>query len=76
MLRESIEAHRHIALEEEPREKEGREQRLREAVGQLLVETAVAHTGLSRESVHEMLIGDITLNAQGLAVWLARRARR
>ena len=76
MLRESIEAHARIALEEENNPPEGREARLRAAVEELLVEGAVAHTGLPRERVHELLAGDIELNAQGLAVWLARRARR
>ncbi len=77
MLRESIEDHRRIALEEEARGDEaGREARLREAVGQLLIERAIAHTGLPAERVRELLAGDIALNAQGLAVWLARRARR
>jgi glyoxylase-like metal-dependent hydrolase (beta-lactamase superfamily II) len=75
-LRDSIRAHVDIALAEEQRDVEGREQRLRAAVGRLLIDSAVAHSGLPAAAVEQWLAGDIELNAQGLAVWLARRAKR
>lgn len=76
MLRESIRAHTEIALREEANPPEGREERLRKAVEHLLVDGAIAHSGLPREQVVALLGNDVTLNAQGLAVWLARRAKR
>lgn len=76
MLRESIQAHVDIALTEEPNDAPGREQRLEQAVGKLLVDGAMAHAGVSRSQAEAIYAGDITLNAQGLAVWLARRAKR
>lgn len=76
MLRESIRAHAGIALGEEVNPPEGREERLRKAVEQLLIDGAVAHSGLPREQVKALLGNDVTLNAQGLSVWLARRAKR
>lgn len=75
-LRASIEAHRRIALDEEEQPLDGREQRLAAAVDELLVGGAVAHCGMAPERARELLWNDIRLNAQGLAVWLARRARR
>jgi glyoxylase-like metal-dependent hydrolase (beta-lactamase superfamily II) len=76
MLRESIQAHVNIALAEEPDLTPGREQRLEEAVARLLVEGAMAHAGIGRDQAQAIYAGDITLNAQGLGVWLARRAKR
>ena len=76
MLHESIQAHVDIALAEEPNDAPGREQRLQESVGRLLVEGAMAHAGIGRSEAEAIYAGDITLNAQGLAVWLARRAKR
>lgn len=76
MLRESIQAHVDIALAEEPDQTPGREQRLEQAVARLLVEGAMAHTGIGRGQAQAIYAGDITLNAQGLEVWLARRAKR
>lgn len=75
-LRESIETHRRIALEEASRAPQGREQRLREVLAGQLIGEAMAHTGLPRERVEPVLAGDIELNAQGLAIWLARREKR
>ena len=76
-LRQSIEAHVAVALEEEWRPEEGRETRLREALRELLVEQALAHhPRFDRRTLEELLEVDIALNAQGLAVWLIRRARR
>jgi hypothetical protein len=76
MLRGSIRAHAEIALAEEPRDPEGREERLREAVDRLLVDAGTAHSGLAPDAVRRIFELDIELNAQGLAVWLARRAKR
>jgi glyoxylase-like metal-dependent hydrolase (beta-lactamase superfamily II) len=76
MLRDSIQAHVEIALAEEPDQSPGREQRLEQAVGRLLIDGAVAHAGLDRAAAQAIYAGDITLNAQGLGVWLARRAKR
>jgi glyoxylase-like metal-dependent hydrolase (beta-lactamase superfamily II) len=75
MLRESIHAHVAIALAEEQRDSAGREARLQAAVEQLLVDAGRAHCGLSAAAVREVFAADIVLNAQGLAVWLARRAK-
>ncbi|RMG36184.1 MAG: MBL fold metallo-hydrolase [Gammaproteobacteria bacterium] len=76
MLRNSIQAHVEIALAEESNNTEGREERLYETVKRLLVDGAMAHTGLPRERIAPLLDNDARLNAQGLAVWLARRAKR
>ena len=76
MLRESIQAHVQIALAEEPDQSDGREQRVRDAVDRLLVGGAVAHCGMAEDRARELLAGDIELNAQGLVVWLARRAKK
>lgn len=76
-LRRSIEAHAAIGLEEEGRDGEGRTERLMEAVGALLIGEARRHrTDLDEATAYALLAVDIALNAQGLAVWLARRARQ
>jgi len=76
MLRESIRAHVKIALDEENRSPEGREERLKAAVDQLLVAAGCAHSDLSPEHVRQIFASDIELNAQGLSVWLIRRAKK
>ena len=76
MLRESIHAHAEIALAEEANGTEGRAQRLREAMAKLLLDGALTHCTMGREQAAAIYAGDIELNAQGLEVWLARRARR
>jgi len=76
MLRDSIHAHVEIALAEEQRAGDGRDVRLRDAVDHLLVEAGTAHSGLPADRVREIFALDIELNAQGLAVWLARRAKK
>ncbi len=76
MLRDSIRAHVEIAVAEEARGDDGRENRLREAVDRLLVGAGVAHSGLPADKVRQIFAPDIELNAQGLAVWLARRAKQ
>lgn len=75
-LRESIEAHRAIALAEEREDEAGREGRLFAAVEKLLVDAGSTHSGLDRSEVRALFDSDITLNAQGLGVWLQRRAKR
>lgn len=75
-LRDSIAAHVEIALDEEARDADGRDARLHAAVERLLVDGAVRHSGLAASTVHGILASDIELNAQGLAVWLARRAKK
>ena len=52
------------------------DERLLAAVEAELVGAGVAHSGLPREQVRALFDSDITLNAQGLAIWLKRRARR
>lgn len=76
MLRGSIQAHVAIALAEEGREPAGREARLKAAVDALLVDAGSSHSGLPRDQVREIFAHDIALNAQGLQVWLVRRARQ
>jgi glyoxylase-like metal-dependent hydrolase (beta-lactamase superfamily II) len=76
MLRDSIRAHVAIALDEEKRGPEGREQRLMQAVDRLLVGAGTAHCRLPENEVRQIFASDIELNAQGLNVWLARRAKR
>ncbi len=76
MLRESIQTHVDLALEEEGRDPEGREARLRAAVDRLLVDAGCAHSELPAEQVRHIFESDIELNAQGLCVWLIRRAKK
>ncbi len=74
-LRRSIEAHREVALAEEAREPDGRDARLRKAVDELLAGAANAHSGVAIATAREILANDIELNAQGLGIWLTRRAK-
>jgi glyoxylase-like metal-dependent hydrolase (beta-lactamase superfamily II) len=76
MLRDSIRAHVDIALEEEKRDPDGREARLKAAVDRLLVDAGCAHSDLSAAQVRQIFESDIELNAQGLNVWLIRRAKK
>ena len=76
VLRESIQAHQAIALAEEAYEPEGRDVRLKQAVDELLVGGGSKHSGLAVEQVREIFENDIELNAQGLGIWLARRAKK
>lgn len=77
-LRESIRQHAQIALHEEAADAaEGRIERLTQALKQWLVETARQHNpDLGSDQIETLLSGDLLLNAQGLEVWLARRARK
>ncbi|MDZ7753105.1 MAG: MBL fold metallo-hydrolase [Gammaproteobacteria bacterium] len=75
-LRRSIADHEALALEEEGRDGEDRPQRLTTAVRHLLRERARDHGIRLDATDEEALLGvDIQLNAQGLEVWLQRRAR-
>jgi len=76
MLRDSIQAHADIALAEEDNDTEGRGERLRQALDGLLVGGAVKHSDMDEARARQLLAGDIELNAQGLEVWLKRRAKR
>ena len=76
MLRDSIQAHVDIALAEEARTDPGRAARLQEAVEQLLVTAGRAHSDLAPDRIRQIFASDIELNAQGLEIWLARRAKR
>jgi len=76
MLRESIQAHVDIALEEEKRNPDDRDARLKAAVDRLLVDAGCAYSDLSAEQVRKIFESDIELNAQGLNVWLIRRAKK
>ena len=64
------------ALAEEQRDEEGREQRLRAAVDRLLVDAGRRHSTLSEDAVRKIFESDIDLNAQGLGIWLKRRAKK
>jgi glyoxylase-like metal-dependent hydrolase (beta-lactamase superfamily II) len=75
-LRRNILAHAELALAEEPREPQGRESRLTDAVAGLLLGRALDHApDLTRERALALLALDIELNAQGLHIWLKRRAK-
>lgn len=49
---------------------------LTSALAELLVPRAAAISGLPTPDIHELLVMDIELNAQGLGVWLDRQQRR
>ncbi len=74
-LRASIARHRDIALAEEERDPEGRSERLLQAVDAELVRDGTEHSGLPADQVRQLFESDITLNSQGLEIWLKRRAR-
>ena len=76
MLRSSIKAHVDIALEEEKRDPADREARLKQAVDRLLVDAGCAHSELPADQVRQIFESDIDLNAQGLNLWLIRRAKK
>jgi len=76
-LRRSIRDLAALALAEEADEREGRGERLRTGVTEQLI-TRARRQGCTLEGprIREILDVDITLNAQGLEVWLARRAKQ
>lgn len=75
-LRDNIRAHVQIALAEERHDPQNREQRLYAAVEALLVDAGAAHSDLPEGRIREIFAADIELNAQGLNVWLMRRAKQ
>ncbi len=76
LLRESLEMHVKIALKEESNPEEGRETRLRQALeAEVLARLEQHNPEISRSAARQLLEIDLQLNAQGLTVWLARRAR-
>jgi glyoxylase-like metal-dependent hydrolase (beta-lactamase superfamily II) len=75
-LRQSVRDLADLALAEESR-RDGRPDRIREGVGRYLVEKIRGHgCGMSESRIRELLAVDTELNAQGLEVWLARRAKQ
>ncbi|EXJ13458.1 MBL fold metallo-hydrolase [Imhoffiella purpurea] len=76
-LRRSIRDMADLALAEEGRADPERQQRLKTAVTDYLIDGARAH-GVDHENAHmrELLALDTELNSQGLEVWLKRRERR
>jgi glyoxylase-like metal-dependent hydrolase (beta-lactamase superfamily II) len=76
-LRESIRDLAGLALAEEGRVPDGRVERLQESVARHLIERVRRHgCKMDEERIRELLGVDMELNAQGLEVWLARRARQ
>ncbi|WP_456373683.1 MBL fold metallo-hydrolase [Thiolapillus sp.] len=78
VLRESIQDHVNIALEEEREyDRQGRQQRLAVALmNQALSRLRRHNPDLDEEMARQLLQDDIRLNSQGLEVWLARRAKK
>jgi len=76
-LRQSIRDLADLALAEEANTEQGRSERLCAEVGKQLV-TRARNQGcaLDESRIREILTVDIALNAQGLEVWLARRAEQ
>jgi len=78
LLRESIQDHVDIALDEERSYNgEGREERLAAALmDKALARLALQNPDLDKVLATRLLEDDILLNSKGLAVWLARRAKK
>lgn len=75
-LREDIQAHAALALAEEMQDEAGWDERLQQAVAAHLIDRARRHKpDMDGEQARKLLAHDIALNAQGLAVWLKRRAK-
>ncbi|MBK1646074.1 MBL fold metallo-hydrolase [Thiocapsa imhoffii] len=75
-LRASIQDLAELALAEESQPIAGRETRIKAAVEAHLIASAQAHaTTLTETVITELLSLDTELNAQGLEVWLKRRAK-
>lgn len=76
VLRQSIRDHVQIALDEEQGAKEGREERIKAKLLQMLLDGAKRHNSpVSEQTARTMLDMDAGLNAQGLEVWLRRREK-
>ncbi len=75
-LRESIRGMAGLALAEESGDADNRLERLRSGMADFLTQSAHCHApALDTERIEKLLAVDIELNAQGLEVWLKRRAR-
>ncbi len=75
-VRQSIRDLAEIALAEEAATDDGRQQRIKQAITAHLIEDVRRHgCALSDAEITELLAVDLELNAQGLEVWLRRRAR-
>lgn len=76
-LRQSIRDLAGLALAEEEGSGDGRHERIRERVARHLIAQIHGH-GCAMDEAHirELLAVDIELNAQGLEVWLVRRAKQ
>ena len=76
-LRQSIRDLAGFALAEEHGDEQGRQQRIKAAMTAHLIADVRDHgCTLAAEDITELLAVDLELNAQGLEVWLNRRARR
>ena len=77
MIRDSIKEHTAIALQDEKLDDDGRAARLNAAIDRVLVSEATRRRpDISATKARELLQLDIDLNAQGLHVWLQRRAKQ
>jgi hypothetical protein len=75
-VRQSIRDLAEIALAEAAATDEGRQQRIKQAITAHLIEDVRRHgCALSDAEITKLLAVDLELNAQGLEVWLRRRAR-
>lgn len=76
-LRQSIRDLADIALAEEKGQEHGRQERIKAVMSAHLIADARRHgCRLDDAVITELLAVDLELNAQGLEVWLRRRARR
>lgn len=76
-LRSSVREMKAIALAEEQNPPEGRKGRIEAKIAELFLAQAKAHgCTLSETEMYRLLAMDIDLNAQGLEVWLQRRAKK
>ena len=75
-LRASVRGMAKLAIAEEGRANGDRHRRLRDAVAGFLTQSAQRHApGIGSAPIRDLLHVDIELNAQGLEVWLQRRAK-
>jgi len=76
-LRQSVRDLADLALAEEGRIPDGRQERIREKVAKHLIAQVHSHgCPMDDARIRELLVVDIELNAQGLEVWLVRRAKQ
>ncbi|OOZ00397.1 MBL fold metallo-hydrolase [Solemya velum gill symbiont] len=74
-LHRNIDAISEIAISEEG-EEAGRHERIKGELGDLTAQQIIDHgVDMSKEQILEFLSSDLELNAQGLEVWLKRRAK-